>query len=196
MYDREVCMHHQNSERARAEHQRLNNELNLNRRDDLKMEPKRNLKGQTLLSADMTLLGDDEFAGKQGNGQKKNKGKCPLAFEGYLPEAPVQQAEYVCIAPFNNDNQGRGSTQAQRGYSSAHMVSVRRSSVGMTISSLGGANISRLVLATITTIVARHAVGTISLTSSISAVILGIIEAATIEADMAIIQTTPSEDTM
>ncbi len=118
-YDCKFCMHHQNSEQARVEHQRLNNELNLNRRYEPKMEQKKNVRGKAMLSADTTLPGDDQFAGKWGNGQKKNKGRHLSVFEGYMPEAPLQQPEYVCTAPFTNDNRGRGIMCGQQGYSSA-----------------------------------------------------------------------------
>ncbi len=64
-------MHHQNSERAWAERQKLNNELNPNKRDEQKMEPKKNLRGQALLSADTALPGDEQFTGKGKMGRKK-----------------------------------------------------------------------------------------------------------------------------
>ncbi len=74
-YDREICQHLQNSERTQSEHQRLNNELCTDRRDDSKMEPKKNFKGQAVLSTEMTVLSDKQFARNRGNGQKKAKGR-------------------------------------------------------------------------------------------------------------------------
>ncbi len=73
-------------------------------------EPKKNFRGQALLSAETTVPSDEQFAGKGGNGQEKNKGRPSSAFQGYTPEALVQQVECICTAPFNNDSRGRGNT--------------------------------------------------------------------------------------
>ncbi len=85
----------QNCERAQSEHQRLNNELRLDRKDESRMEPRKNFKGWAMLSAETTVLSDEQFAGKRGNSQKKAKGRSPSAFQGYTPEAPMQQVEYI-----------------------------------------------------------------------------------------------------
>ncbi len=69
-------------------------------------------------------------------------------------------------------------------------------SISMTISNSGGANISKQVLATITIVIARDAVDTISLVSCISTMIPATIEAVVFEVGKAIIRATCSEDIM
>ncbi len=61
-------------------------------KDESRMEPKKDCKGQVMLSAEMTLLSDEQFAGKHGNGQKKAKERPLSVFQGYTPEAAMQQA--------------------------------------------------------------------------------------------------------
>ncbi len=118
-YDCEFCMHLQNSELAEAECQQLTNELKMGRRDEMKMEQKKNPKMQVVLNTDTALPDEEQFARRCGTGQKKTKNKHPSIYEGYRPEAPVQQAEFARAAPLNNDSQGRGGNRGQCGYSSA-----------------------------------------------------------------------------
>ncbi len=83
----------------RAESQRLHSELN--RKDDSRTDPKKNFKGQPVFNVDMATQNDEQSIGQRGNGRKKGKGRSPSTFQGYMPEATLQQAEY-CTVPFNN----------------------------------------------------------------------------------------------
>ncbi len=90
-----------------------------------------------------------------------------------MPEAPVQQAEYRA-APFNNDSRGRGTLGASMATPVLRVDTVSHNSLKMTISSSVTVDISRQVLAIITTVTAKAAVDTISLVCRISAMILAI----------------------
>ncbi len=89
----------------------------------------------------------------------------------------MQQAE-CHAALFNNDgNRGRGNVQSQCGYWNAPWGTVRHVVLEMTISNSVAVDVSRWVLAIITTITAGATVATTSLVSHISATILATIEA-------------------
>ncbi len=50
-----------------AESQRLNNKLHTDKRDDSKVEQKKNVKGQVVLSTETNVLNNEQFAWKHGN---------------------------------------------------------------------------------------------------------------------------------
>ncbi len=90
----------QDTKQARAESQQLNSELS--RKDDIRVVPKKNFKGQQVFNMDAATTTDEQNAGWRGNGQRKGKGRSPSTFQGYTLEATMQQAE-CSAAPFNND---------------------------------------------------------------------------------------------
>ncbi len=82
LYDCEICQHLQNTEHVWAESQKLNNELCMDRKDNSKVDQKKNFKGQAVFSAETNAPSNEQFARKCGNGQTKAKGRTPSAFQG------------------------------------------------------------------------------------------------------------------